>query len=86
MFINERRIEQKLTIYAPEVEEVGSAVHLVELKAHLCLHGSDRVLPSHTQVVRIDHLQVLSGRIKNLVALFATVEKKKKKRGLTFHS
>lgn len=59
-FINRMRLKRKLTVYATEVEEVGSAVHLVELKAHLSLHGSDRVLPPHAQIVRIDHLQVLS--------------------------
>lgn len=59
-FINKMRLKRKLTVYATEVEEVGSAVHLVELKAHLSLHGSDRVLPPHAQIVRIDHLQVLS--------------------------
>ena len=44
------------TVYATEVEEVGSTVHLVELKAHLGLHGRDRVLPLHSQVVGVHHL------------------------------
>lgn len=38
----------KLTIYATEVKEVGSTVHLVELKAHLSLHPSNWILPSNT--------------------------------------
>lgn len=86
-FINKMRLKRKLTVYATEVEEVGSAVHLVELKAHLSLHGSDRVLPPHAQIVRIDHLEVLT-RVseknktkKNCVGLT-----RKHQRALTFHS
>lgn len=47
----------KLTVYATKVEEVGSTVHLVELKAHLGLHSSNGILPSHTQIVRIHNLE-----------------------------
>lgn len=71
------RPKERLTIYATEVKEVGSAVHLVELKAHLSLHGSDGVLPSHTQIVRIDHLQVFSKVSKRLSdAAFVTDEER----------
>lgn len=42
------KMRLKLTVYATEVKEVGSTVHLVELKAHLSLHCSDWILPSYT--------------------------------------
>lgn len=42
------KVQLKLTIYATEVKEVGSTVHLVQLKAHLSLHPSNRILPSYT--------------------------------------
>lgn len=46
--VHERKVQLKLTVYATEVKEVGSTVHLVELKAHLGLHPSNWILPSHT--------------------------------------
>lgn len=49
----------KLTVYATEVEEVGSAVHLVELEAHLGLHPSHGILPPHAQIIRIHNLEEL---------------------------
>lgn len=52
-----RLVKVKLTIYATEVKEVGSAVHCVQLKAHLGKHPSNRILPSHTQIVWIHNLE-----------------------------
>lgn len=52
-----RSIVGKLTIYATKVEEVGSTVHLVELEAHLSLHSSNGILPSHTQIIRVHNLE-----------------------------
>lgn len=40
------KVQSNLTVYATEVEEVGSTVHLVELETHLSLHASDGILPS----------------------------------------
>ena len=44
------------TIYAPEVQQVRSAVHLVELQAHLSGGARDRILPPHTQIIWIYYL------------------------------
>lgn len=59
----------KLTIYATEVKEVGSTVHLVELKAHLSLHCGDWILPSDAKIIRIHHLQGL-GRVSTVLSSF----------------
>lgn len=46
-----------LTIDALEVQQVGSAVHLVQLQAHLHQVSCNRILPPHSQVVWVHHLQ-----------------------------
>lgn len=53
-----------LTVYATEVEEVSSTVHLVELEAHLSLHASDGILPSDAQIIWIHNLQLGKTTVK----------------------
>lgn len=50
-------LEMLLTIDALEVEKVGSAVHLVQLQAHFHQVSCHRILPPHSQMVRVHHLQ-----------------------------
>lgn len=50
-------VKVKLTVYATEVKEVGSTVHGVQLKTHLGEHPSNRILPSHTQIIWIHNLE-----------------------------
>lgn len=50
-------ITVSLTIDALEVEEVGSVVHLVELQAHFHQVSRHWILPPHSQMVRVHHLQ-----------------------------
>lgn len=46
-----------LTVDALEVQEVGPAVHLVQLQAHFHQVSRHGVLLTHSQVVRVHHLQ-----------------------------
>lgn len=45
-----------LTINALEVEQVAPIVHLVELQTHFHKVPSDWILPAHSQVIGVHHL------------------------------
>lgn len=61
-----------LTINALEVEQVATIVHLVELQTHLHKIPSDRILPAHSQVIRVHHLNPMTS--DTLTHLFSLIK------------